>query len=213
MHQIIHPLKYSHSPPYLLKALTRKRITWEYPSGEKKLYLTFDDGPHPEVTPAVLQALDAFRAKGTFFLSGRQAESHPELVQQIISGGHQLGNHTYSHPDGWRTPMKEYLADVMRCRQVVASQLFRPPYGRLLPAQLQQLRKEGFHTVMWSVLTGDFDTAALPATLLEKTLRHTRDGGILVLHDSPKAAGHCLFLLPRILEHYSGRGFTFDVIR
>ena len=205
-------MTYSHSPPYLLKALTRKMITWEYPPGQKKLYLSFDDGPHPEVTPRVLQLLDNFGARATFFLLGRQAQAQPALMQEIVSRGHALGNHSYSHPDGWRTPGKQYLADVLRCSAVVPSQLFRPPYGRLLPGQLKLLRRAGFRPVMWSVLTGDFDTKTAPEKLLEKTLHHTRDGGILVLHDSPGAAGHCLYLLPRILDHFAGKGFSFDAI-
>lgn len=199
-------------PPLWLKALTSRYILWEYPGVEKKIYLTFDDGPHCGITPAVVEMLAAFDARATFFVNGQQALRNPHLMLQLQVAGHSVGNHGWGHADGWKTSTREYLQDARLCGEVVDSPLFRPPYGRLTPGQLQGLRKAGFRIVMWSLLTGDFDPGGDKQQMLARCLKTIGPGSIVVFHDSPKAARNCLFLLEKVLAHFSAEGFGFEAI-
>lgn len=203
-------MKYFHCPPFLLKALTSHAVVWDVPGKEKKIFLTFDDGPHPQVTPRVLELLDRYHAGATFFLLGRNVERFPQLMHTIIEAGHVVGNHTFSHPDGWRTSRKKYLDDVKQGAAFIPSALFRPPYGRVKPGQLRHLRRSGYQVVMWSFLTGDYRMDIPREILLERALKSIHKGSVVVLHDSPQATENCLFLLEAILDHFSQKGFVFE---
>ncbi len=196
--------------PRLIKGALPNLI-WSIPSGgEKKIYLTFDDGPIPEVTPWVLDTLRKFGVKATFFCVGENAEKHPELFQRIITEGHSIGNHTQNHLNGWKTSDREYFKNVLKAGEILRTKLFRPPYGRLKPLQLKVLRRS-YKVIMWSVLTQDYDAKITPEQCLENSLK-SRGGDIVLFHDSLKAQKNLEYTLPRFLEYYVGQVFTFSII-
>jgi peptidoglycan-N-acetylglucosamine deacetylase len=184
-------------------------LTWRLPTDEKILYLTFDDGPIPQVTPWVLETLRTYAAKATFFCVGDNVQKHPELFQQVLAEGHSVGNHTFNHLNGWKTDTNNYLENVAQCSRVLESKLFRPPYGRLKPQQMRALKKD-FRIVMWDVLSGDFSQKMAPAHCLQQVRRHARPGSIVVLHDSLKAERNLRWVLPRVLEGFGEMGYRFE---
>ncbi len=186
-------------------------LTWRQPTDEKILYLTFDDGPIPEVTPWVLETLRAYAAKATFFCVGDNVQKHPEVFRKVLAEGHSVGNHTFNHLNGWKTDTKTYLDNVAQCSRVLDSRLFRPPYGRLKLRQMQALKKD-FRIVMWDVLSGDFSQKLSPEDCLQQVRRHARPGSIVVLHDSLKAERNLRWVLPRVLEGFRERGYQFEAI-
>lgn len=173
-----------------------------------KLYLSFDDGPHPVITPQVLGLLDRYDARAAFFCVGENVERHPEVFEEIKLRGHLPGNHTHNHLNGWKTPLDEYYHNVRKCHEKVQSPWFRPPYGRITPAQIHTLKKE-FNIVMWSVLSYDFDKTTHKQECIRLVQQHTRDGSILVFHDSEKAAPRMFYALEHTLDHFSGLGYRF----
>ncbi|MCK9453249.1 MAG: polysaccharide deacetylase family protein [Bacteroidales bacterium] len=183
-------------------------LLWRMPEAEKKLYLTFDDGPHPEITPQVLEILDQFSAKASFFCVGDNVRKFPETYTSLLENGHAVGNHTMNHLNGWKTNLNTYYDNVNECRRLIDSKLFRPPYGRITPSQIHTLKKE-YTIVMWSVLSYDFDAETSPEQCLEYVINNTEDGAIIVFHDSVKAAENMLYVLPKVLKHYSDLGYTF----
>ncbi len=182
------------------------------PTRNKELFLTFDDGPTPGVTPEVLKILDDYGAKATFFCLGRNAERHPDLYNAIIERGHAVGNHTYSHLKGWKTNDKEYYDDIVLCGQFIQSMLFRPPYGRITPKQVQKIKKMGYKLILWDVLSRDYDKRVTPEKCLRVVLRKTGKGSIILFHDSLKTYDNLIFALPRVLEHFSSLGYSFSAI-
>ncbi len=186
-------------------------FTWRLPDQEKVLYLTFDDGPIPEITPWVLEQLGAYDAKATFFCVGDNARKHPALYQAVLEAGHGVGNHTMNHYNGWKHTVSEYLQNVQTCGRYVHSALFRPPYGRLRPAQRRALEKQ-YRIVMWDVLSGDFDTDLTPEACLENVLQNATTGSIVVFHDSLKAAPRLRVALPGTLKYFAERGYRFQRI-
>jgi peptidoglycan/xylan/chitin deacetylase (PgdA/CDA1 family) len=193
-------------------------LHWLYPSllwhksrKEKTIYLTFDDGPIPVVTPFVLNTLKSFNIKATFFCIGDNVNKHPEIYQQILTDGHSVGNHTYNHLKGWTTKDRVYLDNVAECAKVVSSSLFRPPYGRARKSQQSILRMQ-YSMVMWDVLSGDFDTKIGPEKCLQNVLKHTRNGSIIVFHDSLKAFPRLKVALPEVLDSLSKKGFSFAAL-
>lgn len=184
-------------------------LLWSMPQGNKQLYLTFDDGPHPEITPKVLDLLAKFNARATFFCVGENVAGNPDTYQQILDAGHLTGNHTYNHLNGWKTPLKEYYDNTNKCREVVDSVYFRPPYGRITPFQIQTLKKE-YTLVMWSVLSYDFDRETNADQCFDYVIRNTTDGAIIVFHDSEKAAPNLFKTLPQVLEHFTKAGYRFE---
>jgi peptidoglycan/xylan/chitin deacetylase (PgdA/CDA1 family) len=196
--------------PQAVQLLYPDRI-WRISSREDRLYLSFDDGPTPGVTDRILQVLDRFDAKATFFCTGRNAERHPRLMGRILEKGHGLGNHGYDHLYGKRYPDGHYIEDVLNASKAVPSPFFRPPYGRLKREQARQLSKE-FRIVMWEVLAGDFDPRLDAETCKKKVIRHARKGSILLFHDSEKASERVEQALPGVLEHFAERGFSFHGI-
>ncbi len=184
-------------------------FTWKMPGRDAVIYLTFDDGPVPEVTPWVLDQLKAYDAKATFFCVGDNVRKYPEVFRAVIDSGHTVGNHTYSHLNAWNTENLDYFHDVRRCAALTKSGLFRPPYGRLKPKQVQFLLRH-YRVVMWDVLSGDFDTQISPEQCLNNVVRNAAPGSIVVFHDSIKASERLRYALPRVLEHFSAQGFRFD---
>lgn len=205
---------YLHFTPLLVQWLF-PRFTWRRESSAgKTIYLTFDDGPVPEVTPWVLKVLKGFNAKATFFCVGDNVRKYPQILEQILEEGHQVGNHTYNHLNGSKTAMAEYLQNVEWCQRELAdrsvtTKLFRPPYGRIRKEQASPLFKQ-FDIVMWEVLSADYDPYLSPQKCLQKSIRYTRKGSIVVFHDNPKAFRNLSWVLPRYLEHFSAKGFTFE---
>ena len=190
-------------------------LQWLYPSllwhksrKEKSIYLSFDDGPIPVVTPFVLNTLKSFNAKATFFCIGENIEKHPEIYRQILDAGHSIGNHTYNHLKGWDTEDEIYLDNVSQCARVVKSNLFRPPYGRAKKSQYSILNTK-YSVVMWDVLSGDFDPDISPEKCLQNVLSHTRNGSIIVFHDSLKAFPRLQAVLPKAMAQLSAKGFRF----
>jgi len=186
-------------------------LEWHKSRSEKVIYLTFDDGPTLEVTERVLEILKKFKAKATFFCLGRNVERHREIYNKIINDGHATGNHTYSHLRGWKTPLKIYIQDTLLGAKYISSDLFRPPYGRMTRNQSKYLRQQ-YKIIMWDVLSHDYNQL-LPAWLcLKMVLRSTRNGSIVVFHDSFKASKNMLYVLPKFLEHFQKKGYKFETI-
>lgn len=196
--------------PGIVKALYHD-LEWKIQHSDRGIYLTFDDGPSPEVTPQVLDILKQFQAKATFFCIGDKVQKHPELFNRIIAEGHRIGNHTYHHKNGWKTKNFNYYKNVLMCDQLVSSKLFRPPYGRILRSQSKVLKKR-FRIIMWSVLSGDFDVKTNKETCLKNVLQNTKSGSIVVFHDSPKSKEKVLFALPKVLHQFTQSQYQFLAI-
>lgn len=184
---------------------------WRVPGEQKAIYLTFDDGPIPEVTPWVLEQLQAYKAQATFFSVGENAQRYPDLLRNILAAGHSLGNHSMHHLDGWATENLPYFHDVRHCAETIKSTLFRPPYGRLRPRQAQFLQRH-YEIVMWDVLSGDFDPHLAPEACLRNVIRNARPGSIVVFHDSLKAKEKLEFVLPQVLSYYANEGYQFKAL-
>jgi len=187
------------------------QLVWELPDDEKYIYLTFDDGPHPEITLKVLNILDQFDAKATFFCVGDNVRKFESTYHQILIKGHKTGNHSFNHLNGWKTTSDEYYRNIKKCAELVDSHLFRPPYGRIKPTQAAYLKMR-YRIIMWTVLTEDYNKNLSPVKCLEKAIRKTRQGSIIVFHDSEKAQKNMLTVLPKFLEHFTQYGYRFPVI-
>ena len=187
---------------------------WEMPNQEKVIYLTFDDGPHPEATPFVLDTLKEYHAKASFFCIGKNVVAHPAIYQRIIAEGHAVGNHTFNHLNGWKTSDAMYMDNIAKAKQYIDSSLFRPPYGKITPFQLTLLSKANFKLtpVMWTVLSGDFDVNRTKESCLQNVLKSTSNGSIIVFHDSEKAFEKMNYTLPKMLEHFKQQGYRFEKI-
>lgn len=196
--------------PFLLRWLYPTLI-WRQSAREKCIYLTFDDGPIPVVTPFVLETLKKFGAKATFFCIGDNVTRHPDIYKLILADGHAVGNHTFNHLRGWDTPLTEYIDNVQKCAEVVKSNLFRPPHGRGTRSQYSALRSQ-YSIVMWDVLSGDFDQGLSPEKCLQNVIKNTGNGSIVVFHDSLKAFERLQFTLPRALEYWAARGYSFKAL-
>lgn len=183
---------------------------WAVPTAEKKIYLSFDDGPHPEITPLVLQHLAAYKAKASFFCIGDNVQKYPQVYAQILSADHTVGNHTMHHVNGWKTSASGYLNEIEEASQLIDSKLFRPPYGKMSRFQGKALREAGWEVVMWSVLSADFDRSKSPSACWEIVQQATRPGSIIVFHDSEKAWPRLSVILPQTLEFFSRQGYTFE---
>jgi Predicted xylanase/chitin deacetylase len=186
-------------------------FTWHIPTSEKKVFLTFDDGPVPEVTPWVLDLLGEYGAKATFFCVGDNVRKHPDIFRRIVKEGHAVGNHTFNHLRGWGTHTFGYLKNVKKCEQVVHSTLFRPPYGILRPSQTRSL-KSRYKIVMWDVLSGDFDPRTSPEQCLQNVMEKVQPGSIVLFHDSIKAEPRMRYALSEMLRRLGKEGWRFDKI-
>jgi peptidoglycan/xylan/chitin deacetylase (PgdA/CDA1 family) len=198
--------------PWWLKRFYDK-YTWSMPPGEKNLYLTFDDGPHPEATLFVLKQLKEYNALATFFCIGKNVVAHPGIYQQVINECHSVGNHTFNHLNGWKTSNDIYLKDIAKASQHIDSNLFRPPYGRITSFQAKNLKpvmkgKEP-KVIMWDVLSADFDISCTPKQCLSNVISASVPGSIIVFHDSEKAFPRLEYALPRMLKYFTEKGYQF----
>jgi peptidoglycan/xylan/chitin deacetylase (PgdA/CDA1 family) len=196
-------------------------LRWYYPSliwnkarSGKAIYLTFDDGPIPDVTDFVLKTLADYNAKGTFFCIGDNIRKHPDIFKRLIAAGHRIGNHTYNHLKGWKTADKEYLNNFNQCQTLTSSSLFRPPYGRIKKSQIKAIKTlhPDIQIIMWDVLSGDFDIASSPEKCFQNVIRNTSNGSIIVFHDSLKAFERLQYALPKTLEYFQKQGYSFKTL-
>jgi peptidoglycan-N-acetylglucosamine deacetylase len=187
---------------------------WEMPATPKAIYLTFDDGPHPHITPFVLNELDKYGAKATFFCIGKNVVEHPDVYKSILEQGHTVGNHTQNHLNGWKTGNVKYLQNILEAQNHIDSQLFRPPYGRITRMQRKLLMQQDkpLKLIMWSVLSGDFDVNITPEQCLGNVLKNTKSGSVIVFHDSEKAYERLRYALPAVLKYFSEQGYRFEKI-
>ena len=232
------------------------QLLWNKPRNEKTIYLTFDDGPIPIVTPFVLKTLAAFNAKATFFCIGDNIQKNQKEFSEVLKSGHSIGNHTFNHLNGWKTDDETYIANAQKAQELTQTNLFRPPYGRIKKSQIKRLsaqdwevegrerevgsrksevRNQGAQSnshpqppynqpstfnlqpptktlqiVMWDVLSGDFDTNLSPEKCYQNVIENTQNGAIIVFHDSLKAFERLEYALPRVLEHFTAKGFKFE---
>jgi peptidoglycan/xylan/chitin deacetylase (PgdA/CDA1 family) len=221
------------------------RYVWRFSLDKKEIYLTFDDGPTPEITQFVLDELKKHNAKATFFCIGKNILKHPNIFKKVNSEGHSIGNHTQNHANGWQTKSTKYFDDFLECEDAILTalgetfeksqkqrdkkeerrnkgqetankmheaKLFRPPYGKLKKRQAKEILKRGYKIIMWDVLSADFDTTISNEKCLQNILNNTKNGSIIVFHDSAKAAEKVTFVLPLILKKFSKKGFVFRAI-
>lgn len=226
------------TPKLITKALPN--LVWQLPTKEKVIYLTFDDGPTPEITDWTLDTLNAYNAKATFFCIGDNIEKYPEIFNRINAEQHAIGNHTFNHLKGWKTKTKSYIENTLKAQEAIKlntkisdskleenatldlpkhqkseiknQKLFRPPHGRIKPKQAKQLQELGYKIIMWNVLSKDWDKNISKEKCLENVIKNTTSGDIVVFHDSTKASRNMQYALPRVLEHFTKKGFEFKRI-
>ncbi|WP_339917985.1 polysaccharide deacetylase family protein [Yeosuana marina] len=208
--------------PWVVKK-TFPNYIWDVATNEKVIYLTFDDGPTPDITEWTLNILKTYKAKATFFCIGNNIEKHPDIFQQILKQGHAIGNHTYNHAKGWKTNTANYCKEVDRTQVLINSctppqtqqqgHLFRPPYGQIKPKQAKELIASGYKIIMWDVISFDWDKDIPEETCFDNVKNNAVNGSIVVFHDSIKASKNMLFALPKVLEYYSNLGYTFKSLK
>jgi len=200
---------------------------WRFSLDAKEIYLTFDDGPTPEITDFVLEELKKYDAKASFFCIGKNIQKHPDIFKRILLDKHTIGNHTQQHLNGWKTKKIPYIHNILACEHTIldtlekvqeagmktqGAKLFRPPYGKIKRSQAKELDRKGYRIIMWDVLSADFDTDISNEKCLQNVLKNTKNGSIIVLHDSVKASKKIRFVLPKILKEFSKKGFVFKAI-
>jgi peptidoglycan-N-acetylglucosamine deacetylase len=205
--------------PWILKQIY-PRCVWAIPTNEKIVYLTFDDGPHPEATPYVLDVLRKYNAKATFFCIGKNVTDYPVVYRSILEQGHRVGNHTHNHLNGWKVRDELYLQNVLEAGKYIDSNLFRPPYGRITRFQVKLLSEiknspvnSNFKIIMWDVLSGDFDNKLSSEDCTVNTVKHVQPGSVVVFHDSEKAFPRLKESLPKILEYLQNKKYRFEAIQ
>jgi peptidoglycan/xylan/chitin deacetylase (PgdA/CDA1 family) len=200
--------------PFWLRAFYPK-CTWNIPSNDKVIYLSFDDGPHPEATPFVLAELKKYHAKATFFCIGNNVLKHPNIYESILQEGHRVGNHTYDHMNGWKTTTNDYIENIKDATSLIESNLFRPPYGRITKRQIRALssmKNLPQQIIMWDVLSADFDLKLNGEDCARNVIKNTKPGSIIVFHDSQKAWDRMSVTLPMVLAYFSQLGYRFETI-
>ena len=186
-------------------------LVWTVNDPGRNIYVTFDDGPDPGVTPEALDLLASYDAKATFFCVGQKVGEHPALYQELLDRGHTTGNHTHDHLNGKTASLANYLSSVEKASGLIRSHLFRPPYGRITRQQVRKLR-DRYRIVMWSVLPGDFDPGRPKEAVLSEAVKHTRSGSIVVFHDNVKFRDKMLFALEGFLRHFKNEGYRFRAL-
>ena len=200
--------------PRILKQLFAK-YTWSFFTNKKEIYLTFDDGPIPQVTEFVLDQLHNFNAKATFFCIGDNIRKYPAVFSRIVNEGHSVGNHTFNHLNGWKSSNTAYIENTSKCESLLPDQktkLFRPPYGKIKRKQAKQLLASDYKIIMWDVLSADFDSSITKEKCLQNVLENAQNGSIIVFHDSIKASDKLYYALPKVLKEFSQRGYDFKAI-
>lgn len=193
---------------------------WDIPSTDKTIYLTFDDGPTPEITNWTLNTLKQFNAKATFFCIGKNIEKHPDIFKNILDAQHNIGNHTHNHIKGWKTKTKDYIEDIATCENAYKSHipnpktinLFRPPYGQIKPKQGRKLLALDYKIIMWDILSFDWGKNVSKKNCLENVISKAKSGSIVVFHDSVKASKNMKYALPKVLDFFSNKGYVFKAI-
>lgn len=195
---------------------------WDVPNSQKVIYLTFDDGPTEKITHWILATLEQYQAKATFFCIGKNIEKHPDVFLHILNQGHAVGNHTHNHIKGWKTKTKDYLENTARAQKTIQSvlqkpgikapNLFRPPYGKIKSKQGKKLIEQGYQIIMWDVISFDWDARVLPETCLKNVTNKASHGSIVVFHDSLKASKNMQYALPKTLDYFSKKGFSFKAL-
>jgi peptidoglycan/xylan/chitin deacetylase (PgdA/CDA1 family) len=215
---------YTVKAPWFLKKFMHRSLIWEKTTEEKILYLTFDDGPHRDATPFVLDQLKQYDAKATFFCIGKNVVEQLEIYRRILDEGHKVGNHTFNHLNGWKTNNKAYIKNIFEAAKYIDSDLFRPPYGKITKFQASLLTNTKyevrntndsnfrFKIIMWSILSGDFDPKISPQRCFENVILNTKPGNIIVFHDSTKAWDKMRIALPKVLEHFGKQGYSFTAL-
>jgi peptidoglycan/xylan/chitin deacetylase (PgdA/CDA1 family) len=208
-------MKYFVRSPWWLKKLYPSYV-WNVRTKEKIVYLTFDDGPHPEVTPFVLNELRKHDALATFFCIGKNVVAHPEIYKQILDEGHTTGNHTHNHLNGWKVTDDAYLKDIVEASRHIDSALFRPPYGRITSFQAKNLsaamKGKKAKVIMWEVLSADFDDNISAKECLQNVVFKSAPGSIIVFHDSEKAYSKLQYVLPRVLQFFAENKYRFEAL-
>ncbi|MBK9223972.1 MAG: polysaccharide deacetylase family protein [Flavobacterium sp.] len=197
-----------------------KNYVWDIPNKENKVYLTFDDGPTPDVTEWTLSQLKKYNAKATFFCIGNNIEKHPDIYNSIIQEGHSTGNHTFNHLNGWKSKTEDYLYDVDLCanqiqkstNHAIQSSIFQTPYGKIKLSQAKKVKELGYKIILWDVLSADFDSTISPEDCLKNVLSNISDGSIVVFHDSMKARKNLEYALPKTLDFLTREGYNFGTI-
>lgn len=196
-------------------------FVWDFPTTEKKVYLTFDDGPTPEVTEWTLDQLKLFDAKATFFCIGENIQKHPKIFQKLVQEGHSIGNHTFNHLNGWKTSTENYIENFKQCEAEILEQfsilhlkskLFRPPYGKIKFSQSKIAKGMGYKIIMWDVLSADFDTTVSPEKCLQNVIKNVKSGSVIIFHDSLKASKNLEHALPKTLAFLKENGYKCEAI-
>lgn len=197
-------------------------LTWGIPSKKKVLYLTFDDGPTEDITSWVLSELDKYNAKATFFCIGKNVMHLPLIFQDIVKKGHVIGNHTHNHLNGWKKTSKIYLQNIKKAQEIIDlnignqklihQKFFRPPYGKIHTSVAKKLIEKDYKIIMWDVLSGDFDQSITKEKCLENVINNAVPGSIIVFHDSVKAYKNLKLTLPKVLAHFSKKGYDFKAL-
>jgi peptidoglycan/xylan/chitin deacetylase (PgdA/CDA1 family) len=201
--------KYFIKTPWIAKKFFSSYV-WSLPVIDKTVYLTFDDGPHPVITPWVLDELKKHDAQASFFCIGNNVEKYPGIYQRILEEGHAVGNHTYHHLNGWKIEDEAYLQDIAKAAQVIGSNLFRPPYGKIKNRQAKKIAAmpgKKVKIIMWDILSADFDSSLSPEQCLANVMNYLSPGSIIVFHDSEKAFANLKYVLPKVLEYLKEKGF------
>jgi len=196
--------------PVVLRPFMGK-LVWRKNPSEKVIYLTFDDGPVPEVTPLVLDILDKYKVKATFFCVGDNVQKYPEVYADVLQRGHKTGNHTYNHLKGFSATTQEYVENISKASEYIDSRLFRPPYGRITYRQRKLLRPL-YEIIMWDLITHDYNRNLSVETIFKTVQRYSRNGSIIVFHDSIKAKNNVLEVLPMAIEYLQAGGYSFGVL-
>lgn len=206
--------------PYLIKRIFPNYV-WDFSSNKKILYLTFDDGPTPEITQWTLNTLKKHNAKATFFCIGNNVTKYPDIIKNILEEGHSIGNHTQDHVKGWKTSTKNYLENVLKAETIIKNELkekqqlklYRPPFGQLKNSQGKAIIQLGYKIIMWSVISFDWEHKITKAQCLENVIsKASKKNNIIVFHDSVKASRNMMYALPKVLEHFSKEGYVFKAI-
>ncbi len=201
-----------YSAPFWLRLIYPKGLIWRVATDKREVFLTFDDGPVPEITPLVLGILEKYNIKATFFCVGENVQKYPEVFEMSLRQGHAVGNHTFHHVKGWKTDHDSYLSEIEQCKQLVKSKLFRPPHGQINRKIARQIRKD-YSIIMWTALTGDYDTNLTGEQCLANATKNTKPGSIIVFHDSLKARERLEYALPLYIEFCLREGYSFGILR
>jgi len=193
------------------------KYVWDIPNTDNKVYLTFDDGPIPEVTEFVLSELEKYKAKATFFCIGDNIRKNPGIFEKVMASGNAIGNHTFNHLKGWETETEKYIENVKLCEaqmdlHQIKTNLLRPPYGKIKRSQAKNLRKSGYKIIMWDIVSADFDATVGPEECLQNVLKNVASGSIIVFHDSLKAFPNMRYALPETLKFLSEKGFKCEAL-